>query len=197
MTDIILASGSAIRATMLRNAGIPFSVEPARIDEDAFKQGLRNSGLSARDLADALAELKAIAVSRRRPGALVLGCDQTLVLDDGTMLDKPDMSLAKNLRRLSGRSHQLFSAAVAAEAGRPVWRHVESVTLTVRSLSSEFIEAYAARADPAVGDCLGGYQIEGIGVQLFSKISGSHFAIMGLPLLPLLEWLRQRSVIAA
>ena len=197
MTDLVLASASTARATMLRNAGVPFIVDGARVDEDAFKRGFRADGLSARDLADALAEMKAVSVSQRRPEALVLGCDQTLVLDDGTMLDKPGTALAENLRRLSGRTHDLFSAAVAAEGGRAIWRHVERVTLTVRPLSDNFIDDYVARVDPVVGESLGGYRIEEEGVRLFSDIRGSHFAIMGLPLLPVLKWLGQRGLIAS
>jgi septum formation protein len=144
-----------------------------------------------------LAELKAIKVSSRRPSDLVLGCDQTLELDDGTLLDKPGDALATQLRQISGRTHRLHSAIVAAEGGRAIWRHVERATLSVRSLSDAFIDSYVAQEGPHVSECVGGYRIEGAGIQLFEKIEGSHQAILGLPLLPLLGWLRMRGVLAS
>jgi septum formation protein len=188
---IILASLSVARHEMLTSAGIPFEAVAAGIDEEAAKQALRADGLGARDLADALAELKALKISTRRPG-VVLGCDQTLALDDGTMLDKPGAALAEQLRQLSGRTHSLFSAVVAAENGQPIWRSVDRVKLTVRPLSDAFIASYVAAEGEFVAGCVGGYRIEGLGAQLFSKIEGSHFTILGLPLLQLLEWLRSR-----
>ena len=197
MSNVILASASAVRGAMLAHCGVQFHVEPARIDEDAAKVALRSGGLSPRDLADALAELKALNISRKHPDALVIGCDQTLAFDDDTMLDKPGEDLGDNMRRLSGRTHRLFSAAVVAEGGQPVWRHVETVTLTVRLLSDAFIESYVAAADSGLKACLGGYRIEGSGARLFSEIRGSHFAIMGLPLLPLLNWLHLRGAIVS
>jgi septum formation protein len=186
---IILASLSKARREMLTSAGVMFEAVAAGIDEDAAKQALRLDGLGARDLADALAELKALKISTRRPG-VVLGCDQTLVLDDGTMLDKPGAALAEQLRELSGRTHSLFSAVVAAENGQPIWRAVDRVRLTVRPLSETFIADYVGTEGEFVAGCVGGYRIEGLGAQLFSKIEGSHFTILGLPLLQLLDWLR-------
>lgn len=195
---LVLASGSAGRRALLENAGIPHDVMTASIDEEAAKASLRAEGLGPRDLADGLAELKALKVSAKRPGDLVLGCDQTLALDDGTMFDKaPDQAaLARQLLQLSGKTHSLFSAAVLAEQSRPVWRHVERVRMTVRPLSDAFIEAYLEAEGDALLGCVGGYRIEGRGVQLFSRIEGSHFAIVGLPLLPLLDYLRTRGVLA-
>ncbi len=195
---LILASGSAGRRALLENAGVPHGVMTAAIDEDAVKASFRSQGSSARDLADALAELKAVKVSAKFPGDLVLGCDQTLALDDGTMLDKaPDRaSLAQQLRQLMGATHSLFSAAVIAEQGQPVWRHVERVRMTVRSLSDAFIDDYLDAEGDALLGCVGGYRIEGRGAQLFSRIEGSHFAIVGLPLLPLLDFLRTRGILA-
>jgi septum formation protein len=189
---LVLASTSAARRAMLKTAGLSFDAVAPRVDEDAAKASFRAQGLSARDLADALAELKALKTAKSRPGDLVIGCDQTLEIDGGIMLDKPGDDVAGQLRALSGRSHRLFSAAVAVEGGRVVWRHIEPVKLTMRSLSEAFISDYVAREASAVAGCVGGYRIEGLGAQLFTKIDGSHFAILGLPLLPLLDWLRVR-----
>jgi len=192
---LVLASTSTARRTMLDAVGVPYEAVSAGVDEDAAKAAL--SHLDGRRLADALAELKAIKVSSRRPGDLVLGCDQTLELDDGTLLDKPGEYLADQLRRLSGRTHRLHSAVVAAENGQPVWRHVERAKLTMRVLSETFIADYVAHERAAVAGCVGGYRIEGRGAQLFTRIEGSHFTILGLPLLPLLDWLRVRGVVAS
>jgi septum formation protein len=191
---IVLASLSVARRTMLTAAGVPFDAVAAGVDEEAAKQALRSDGLGARDLADALAELKAVRISARRPGDLVLGCDQTLVFDDGTMLDKPGVALAEQLRLLSGRTHSLYSAIVAAESGQPIWRSVDRVKLTARPLSEAFIADYVLREGEFVAGCVGGYRIEGLGAQLFSKIEGSYFTILGLPLLQLLDWLRSRGM---
>ncbi|MBB5684088.1 Maf family protein [Sphingobium boeckii] len=194
---LVLASQSAARRAMLDAAGVPHDAMAAGVDEEAAKASLRADGLSARDLADALAELKAVRVSGRLPGALVLGADQTLVLDDGTMLDKPGdrAEAAAQLRLLSGRTHSLYSAGVIAEHGRAVWRHVDRVKMTVRTLSDAYIEAYLDAEYEHVAGCVGCYRIEGPGVQLFAKIEGSQFTILGLPLLPLLDYLRIRGII--
>ena len=192
---LVLASTSATRRAMLDAAGVPHEAVPAGVDEEAAKAALAHLG--GRALADALAELKAVKISARRPGDLVLGCDQTLELDDGTLFDKPGTALAAQLRQLSGRTHMLHSAVVAAEYGQPVWRHVERAKLTMRVLSEAFIADYVASEATAVAGCVGGYQIEGRGAQLFSRIEGSHFTILGLPLLPLLDWLRVRGDLAS
>lgn len=196
---LVLASQSAARRAMLTDAGIPHDAMAAGVDEEAAKASLRADGLSARDLADALAELKAVRVSGRLPGALVLGADQILVLDDGTMFDKAvdRADAAAQLRMLSGHTHSLYSAAVIAEHGRAVWRHVDRVKLTMRPLSDAFIESYLDAEYAHVSGCVGCYRIEGPGVQLFSKIEGSHFTILGLPLLQLLDYLRTRRMIEA
>jgi septum formation protein len=199
---LILASLSTARRAMLSAAGVQFQVMAAPIDEDTAKASLRAQGLNARDLADALAELKAMRTAIRKPDAIILGCDQTLMCDDGTMLDKsnnavPGNGLADQLRLLSGRTHHLFSAVVAVDNGQPVWRHVDRAKLTMRPLSAGFIKHYVASEGNAVAGCVGGYRIEGFGAQLFSKIEGSHFTIMGLPLLPLLDWLRVRGVLTS
>lgn len=189
---LVLASSSVARQAMLTAAGLQFEIASPRVDEEAAKDAFRERGLSARDLADALAELKATRVSAARPGDVVLGCDQTLMIDDGMMLDKSGDNLAAHLRLLSGRTHCLYSAIVAVENGQPTWRHVDKATLTMRDLSDNFIRDYVETEGKNVAGCLGGYRIEGLGTQLFSKIEGSHFTILGLPLLPLLQWLRLR-----
>ena len=196
---IILASQSASRRALLEAAGVPFEAMSPGVDEEAAKEALRADGLDARALADALAELKALRVSRRVPGALVLGCDQTLSLEDGTMIDKAvDRADAERiLQLLSGRVHHLHSAAVMALNGEPVWRHVERVRMTVRPLSEDFIHTYLDGDWDECRWCVGCYRIEGPGAQLFAKVEGSQFAIQGLPLLPLLDFLRVRGVLAA
>ena len=193
---LILASQSASRRAMLDAAGVPFTAMAAGVDEDAMKAGLRAEGVSPRNLADALAELKATKLSRRHPTDLVLGCDSTVAFDDGTMIDKAETREAQRdlLLRLSGKRHKLHSAAVICEGGAPVWRHVDSATLHVRPLGEAFVDAYLDAEWPEIGHCVGGYRIEGRGAQLFARIEGSQFTILGLPLLPLLDYLRTRGV---
>ncbi len=194
---IVLASQSASRRAMLTAAGVPFEALSLGVDEEAAKEALRADGLDARALADALAELKALKVSRRVPGALVLGCDQTLSLEDGTMIDKAaDREDAEYiLKRLSGGVHHLHSAAVIVLNNEPIWRHIERVRMTVRPLSDDFIRAYLEQDWDELRWCVGCYRIEGPGAQLFAKVEGSQFAIQGLPLLPLLDFLRVRGVL--
>ncbi|WP_097090562.1 Maf family protein [Novosphingobium sp. Chol11] len=194
---IVLASQSASRRALLQLAGVPFEALWPGVDEEAAKEALRAEGLDARALADALAELKALRISRRVPGGLILGCDQTLSLDDGSMIDKAvDRADAERiLRLLSGRVHHLHSAAVIALNGEPIWRHIERVRMTVRPLSDSFIAKYLDDEWEQCRWCVGNYRIEGPGVQLFSKVEGSQFAIQGLPLLPLLDFLRVRGVL--
>jgi septum formation protein len=196
---LILASQSAARRAVLEASGIAFEAMASIVDEDATKAALRGDGISARDLADALAEFKALKLSRRFPADLVLGCDQTLSLDDGVMFDKPQsvIALKQQLTVLSGKSHNLWSAAVLAQGGTAIWRHIERCKMTVRPLSDAFIDEYIAAEGDALLGCVGGYRIEGRGVQLFSRIEGSHFGILGLPLLPLLDILRTRGIIAS
>jgi len=194
---LVLASQSMSRRAMLQAAGVPFEAASPNVDEDAFKEEFRAQGQDARTLADALAELKARRLSARRPGAMVLGCDQTLELDDGSMLDKAEdrEDAARILRLLSGRTHSLHSAAVICEQGAPVWRHIEKARMTVRPLSDDFIETYLDAEWENCRWCVGCYRIEGPGAQLFSAIAGSHFTIQGLPLLALLDFLRVRGVL--
>ncbi|WP_332810604.1 Maf family protein [Sphingomonas sp.] len=197
---LILASASGTRRHMLEAAGLGFEVRPAAIDEDAVKARLREEGLNALGLALALAEAKAAAGSADAD-ELVLGCDQTLERDDGSMIDKPRSpeEAAAQLRSLAGRPHRLHSAAAIVEHdaghGTIVWREVETVTLFVRPLSEDFLAWYLDREYEAVRHNVGGYRIEGLGAHLFDRIDGSHFAILGLPLLPLLAYLRGRGVV--
>ena len=194
---LILASQSASRTAMLSAAGVPFAAEPAHADETALKAAM--AGARPRDVADALAELKALKVSARHPGALVLGSDSLAVLDDGTILDKPTSraEAADHLARMSGKRHDLVSAAVIAENGRPLWRHVEAAKMFVRPLSPAFIDLYLDAEWPAIAGCVGCYRIEGPGAQLFSRIEGSQFTVLGMPLLPVLGYLRERGILAS
>ena len=194
---IVLASQSSSRRALLQAAQVPFEALSPGVDEEAAKEALRADGLDARALADALAELKALRVSRRVAGALVLGCDQTLSLADGAMIDKAvDRADAERiLKLLSGKVHHLHSAAVIVMNGEPIWRHIERVRMTVRPLSDAFITSYLDSEWDQCRWCVGCYRIEGPGAQLFSRIEGSQFAIQGLPLLPLLDFLRIRGVL--
>ncbi|WP_425229047.1 Maf family protein [Sphingomonas sp.] len=197
MISLILASQSASRRAMLAAAGVPFVAQAAGVDETAVKASLAD--LAPRDLADALAELKALKVSACAPAALVLGSDSIVALADGSLLDKPESreEAAAHLARMSGGVHALWSAVVVAEGGRAVWRQVDRATLHVRTLSYSFIERYLDAEWPAVGGCVGVFRIEGIGVQLFDRIEGSHFTVLGLPLLPVLGYLRTRGLLDA
>jgi len=196
---LILASQSASRRAMLDAAGVPFTAQTAGVDEDAVKAAMLADGADGRALADALAEMKAVKLSHRHPDALVLGCDSTVQAADGSLIDKAESRAdsARQLRALSGTTHRLTSAAVVAQAGVPIWRHVDVARMTMRPLSDAFIDSYLDTEWPAIGGCVGGYRIESRGVQLFERIDGSHFTILGLPLLPLLAWLRDRGVLPA
>jgi septum formation protein len=195
---LLLASRSAARRAMLEAAGVPFEAVEAELDEEAGKAGLWGAGFDARGVAEELAQLKALSV-RAAAGELVLGCDQTLECADGTMLSKPASrdEARGQLESLRGATHQLHSAAVIAERGEGIWWGCESVSLTMRSFGDSFLDEYLDREWEQVRWSVGGYRIEGPGVQLFDKIEGSHFAILGLPLLPLLAYLRERGVVAA
>jgi septum formation protein len=179
---------------MLEAAGVPFEAVEAPLDEEEAKR--RFAGLGAADLAAALAEAKARSVTADAT-ALVLGSDQTLERDDGRMLSKPKSreDALEQLRSLSGRTHRLHSAASIVEGGEAVWTAIESVTLAVRPLSDAFLRRYLDLEYEAIRWSVGGYRIEGPGVQLFDRIEGSHFAILGMPLLPLLAYLRERGVV--
>jgi septum formation protein len=195
---LLLASKSEARRRMLEAAGVPFETVEAELDEAAAKAGLEAAGFDARGVAEELAQLKALYV-RSEPGVLVLGADQTLELDDGTILSKPESraDAFAQLRMLSGRTHALHSAAVVVEVGETVFWQSETVGLTVRALSDRFIDDYLDREYEAIRWSVGSYRIEGPGVQLFERIEGSHFAVLGLPLFPVLAFFRERGLLAS
>lgn len=196
-TGLILASQSAGRLAMLRAAGVDVTAQPSSVDEDSIKSAMMSEGAKARDIADALAEAKAVKVSRKFPVDLVLGCDQMLVTVSGALLDKPENPevAVAHLKLLSGATHRLVSAAVICEGGAPVWRIVDTAQMTVRVLSDGFIANYVDRYWEHIRHSVGCYRIEAEGAQLFSSVSGSQFTIIGLPLLPVLDYLRVRGML--
>lgn len=200
MTDqpIILASASAVRLQLLQNAGLDVSVRPARIDEVAIRQAMAQEDAKPRDIADALAELKARKIAANQPGALVLGCDQVLAFRDKT-LSKPESvaEAREQLTALGGQTHFLHSAVVLYHDARPIWRHIGTARLTMRTVSDSYLDGYLDRNWPAVAQSVGGYMLEGEGIRLFSEIEGDYFTILGLPLLPLLSYLSLRGFIAS
>jgi len=194
-TPVTLASTSFTRRALLKGAGVAFEAVSPGVDEDAAKASLIAEGASPRDIADTLAELKAVRASMRRPG-LVIGADQTLDLD-GQLIDKAgSMAEARErLLALSGRTHVLHAALVIARDGSPIWREVRSVRLSMRRFSEAFLDGYLAREGEELLGSVGCYRLEGEGVQLFDKIDGDYFAVLGLPLLGLLEFLRLHGVL--
>ncbi len=193
---VVLASASEARAIMLREAGVAVEIVPARVDEDAIKEAFRAENVAPRDLADALAEAKARRVGISHPDALVIGADQVLVTA-GKIFDKPrDRAEARaQLMHLRGGSHELLSAAVIVSGGAPVWRHIGAARLTMRAFSEDFLDAYLDAEGDAVLSTVGGYRIEGRGGQLFSRVAGDYFSILGMPLLEMLGFLRARKVL--
>ena len=195
--SIILASKSAARRAVLQGAGVPFETAVAGVDEDAAKIELLAKGASPKDVAEALAEQKAVRISSARPG-LVVGADQTLEFEGG-LYDKVDTVAAarERLKLLRGKPHQLHSAVVVARDGAPIWRDTVSATLAMRDFSDAFLEAYLAEEGEAALGSVGCYRLEGPGAQLFARIEGDYFTILGLPLLGLLDLLRQHEVLSA
>ncbi len=187
---IILASGSEIRAQLLRNAGIYIDQIPAKVDEASIKASLLAEAASPRDIADALAEAKARKVSGKHPDALVLGCDQVLDFN-GKILSKPKSAeeALSQLSEMRGKRHMLLSAAVIYRAGEPIWRHVGQVRLQMRQCSDDYLQAYVARNWDSIRHCVGAYKLEEEGVRLFTNIEGSYFNVLGLPLLELINYL--------
>jgi septum formation protein len=193
---LLLASGSETRRRMLADAGVAFSWSAPHADEEEAKQRLLKVGASPAAIAQHLAELKALSL----PGGtdeLVLGCDQVLEQQDGTILSKARSrtEAEEQLRALSGREHRLHAAASLAHRGQAVWRFMETATLAMRSFSDAFLQDYFDREWEAVRSNVGVYRVEGLGAQLFERVEGSHWAVLGLPLLPLLEELREQGVL--
>jgi septum formation protein len=192
-SQIILASASQARASLLRGAGLSVSVQPARIDEEAIRAALGAELASPRDLAGTLAEMKAKKISMRAPEALVLGADQVLALGK-TVFSKPDtpQDAIAQLTALSGRTHTLLSALVVCQAGKPLWRHVGQVRLTMHPLLQSEIADYVAQHWDSIRHAVGCYKLEEHGVRFFSAIEGDYFTVLGLPLIEFLTWLRAR-----
>lgn len=187
---MLLASASPIRAELLRRAGFAPEIANARIDEGAIRESLLADGAPPRDIADALAEAKARKIGAKHPDKLVIGCDQVLDLD-GTLLSKPESPEAAKdqLSRMQGKRHTLYSAAVVAEEGAPVWRHIGQVRLRMRELDAAAIEAYVERNWDSIRHTVGCYKIEEEGVRLFSAIDGDYFSVLGMPLIELVNYL--------
>jgi septum formation protein len=196
MNALVLASGSAARRTMLERAGLSILVDKPDMDEDAVKDIGRARGWNAGETAAKLAEAKARQVAGRHPGRIVIGADQMLECD-GEWFDKPaDRAAAeRQIARLSGRTHSLVSAVAAVRDDALVWSAVDSAELTVRPLSPDFIRSYLDRMGDVVLTTVGGYQVEGLGIQLFDAVRGDHSTILGMPLIPLLTFLRNQGAI--
>ncbi len=194
---VCLASASPVRAQLLRSAGLVFDVEPANIDEARVKAEAGKNCEGAK-IAPLLAAMKAVEISRRRPSEWVIGADQILYCD-GHLFDKPDdMKAAREtLRALRGRPHTLTAAVCVARSGDPVWRHQSEAVLHVRPFSDRFLESYLDQAGRSILSSVGAYRLEGVGAQLFSAIDGDYFTVLGLPLIPVLDFFRQEAVLAS
>jgi len=197
-SSIILASGSDIRRRLLEQAGVLFTVEPVRVDEDTIRQSMEASGAYPRDIADALAEAKAKRGTSRHPAALVIGCDQVLDFE-GAIFAKPKTpeEVRVHLDALNGSKHNLYSAAVIYQAGQPLWRHVAKATLSMRQMSNAYLDAYVSRNWESIRHSVGGYKLEEEGVRLFYRIDGDHFCVLGMPLQEILNYLSDREAIPA
>ncbi|MEZ5855650.1 MAG: Maf family protein [Hyphomicrobiaceae bacterium] len=195
---IILASGSASRRSLLAGAGLTFDVVPSTVDEPAVRRAMEQDGraIAPAEVAMALAEAKALDVSAAHGDGLVIGGDQVLALGD-RLFEKPGDLVAarRQLQDLKGRQHALVSAVVIAEGGQILWGHADTANMTVRAFSEDFLNWYVETAGPVVCQSVGAYQLEGIGAQLFERVEGDYFTVLGLPLMPLLGELRRRGVL--
>lgn len=193
---LILASGSEIRQALLRNAGLQFEVVKPRVDEETVRLSMQAEGAPPRDVADALAELKAQKVSAKHTDAFALGCDQVLTID-GEIFAKPETpdDARAQLVKLRGAQHRLLSAAVICEGGRPVWRKVGVVKMTMRNFSDSYLDSYLDRNWDSIQHSVGAYKLEEEGVRLFERIEGDYFTVLGLPLLELLWFLGNRGAV--
>lgn len=191
--NLVLASSSESRARLIRKAGLSVSIHPARIDEESLRQALMAENASSRDIADALAETKALKVSIRYQDAMVVGADQILDLN-GKIFNKPvsPQDAVSQLTALSGKTHKLLSALVVVSNGQPMWRYVGQARLTMNELSPRFIAAYVERNWHMIQNTAGCYLIEAEGIRLFSEVEGDIFTIQGFPLTPFLNWLHVR-----
>ncbi|ASY64792.1 Septum formation protein Maf [Sinorhizobium sojae CCBAU 05684] len=197
-SSLVLASASPFRRALLENAGLTFDARAAEVDERALERPLEQSGASPADVALALAEAKARDVARHFPGAIVIGSDQTMSLGPRVYHKPRDMAeAADHLLSLSGKTHSLNSAIVLVHAGEVLWRHVSTAHMTVRPLSRDFVGRHLNRVGAKALASVGAYQLEGEGIQLFEKIEGDYFTILGLPMLPLLSKLRELGSIDA
>lgn len=196
--DLILASASDIRLRLLRAAGLSVTSQPARIDEAAIRDSLLSEQAGPRDIADTLAEMKARKIAERCPDALVLGCDQVLALGRQVWGKPEDPDAARSqLFALRGQTHRLLSAVVLYHQAEPVWRHLGEARLTMRAFSDAYLDDYLARNWDSIRHSVGGYKLEEEGVRLFSAVEGDYFTVLGLPLLPLLDYLGLRGWISA
>lgn len=193
---VVLASGSAVRAALLRSAGVSTTVDIPGVDEAEIKAGMLAEGADAAAIAETLAQLKAQRVSQRHRQQLVVGADQVLSCD-GRLYDKPGTltEAREQLLSLRGRRHQLSSAVALVRGGNRLWHHIGRATLTMREFSEDFLDHYLQATGKAVCEIVGGYQLEGLGSQLFADVDGDYFTILGLPLLPLLDILREQGVL--
>lgn len=195
-TDIILASKSKIRASLLKNAGVSYIIADAGIDEEQVKLSYINEGYSPRDVADVLADMKAKKLSNRFPGKLVIGCDQILSFKDQIISKARNSNdLVHQLKTLEGNEHIVYSASVVYIDNKPEWRFIGSAKMTMRNLSHSFISKYVEENWTKIRHSVGGYEIESSGVSLFSKVDGDYFSVLGIPLLQLIDYLINRGVI--
>lgn len=193
---LVLASKSAARRALLEAALLPFEVVSVEVDERALEAEAVASGAGPSEVAAALARAKALAGSAHHPDRLVIGADQTLALGDQAFHKPADLAAARaQIARLAGRTHALHSAVVVARDGKILFETVESAYLTMRALDEAALDAYLAAAGEAVRSSVGGYQLEGLGIYLFERVEGDHSVILGLPLLPLLAFLRRLGVL--